>query len=278
MENDKDWFMKLKYIKAIITGMALYISCLANVANAGVIYDFDIRVNFGAGLSDSQQGIFSEAESFWENLIIGYRDELPGFGLDINASGPVLDGIGGILGQAGPTAGVQFNGSSYIYATAGIMEFDSADLLNMEGAGTLLDVILHEMAHVIGFGTLWTQPSNNLLDSSGHYIGQYGLAAYQLNNPGASFVPVEYGSGNSGTDGGHWDEPNGGGFSELMTGWLDPNATISLATINSFADLGYVINPNYSVESLEQIPEPSTLAIFALAVMGLASRKLKNQS
>ncbi|MCJ8294224.1 MAG: PEP-CTERM sorting domain-containing protein [Colwellia sp.] len=263
--------MNIKFIYAALTGLILSASCLVNVANAGVIYDFDIRVNFDGGLTSSQQDIFSEAEDFWEFFIVGYRDELVGPGLDISASGQDIDGVGGILGQAGPTWGLFL--PSYVYATAGIMEFDSADLSYMETAGTLFDVIVHEMAHVIGFGTLWGETLNNLLDSSGNYVGLYGLEAYQLINPEATFIPVEQGGG-PGTAGGHWDEPDGGGFSELMTGWLDPNPTISLATINSFADLGYVINPNFSVE---QVPEPSTLAIFALGIMGLFSRRFKKQ-
>lgn len=267
--------MKFKYIKTVVAGISLYVSCLVNVANAGIIYDFDIRVNFGGGLTSSQQAIFSDAEDFWEFFIIGYRDELAGPGLDIMASGVAIDGVGGILGQAGPTYGLFL--PTYVYATEGIMQFDSADLAFMEGAGTLFDVILHEMAHVMGFGTLWGDTTNDLLDDSGNYIGQYGLEAYQLENPGATSVPVEQGGG-PGTAGGHWDEPDGGGFTELMTGWLDPNATISLATINVFADLGYVINPDFSVESMKQVPEPTTLAIFVLGLMGLASRQVKKES
>ncbi len=263
--------MNFKSIYTALIGVVFSVSCLVNVANAGVIYDFDIRVDFDGGLTSSQQSIFSDAEDFWEFFIIGYRDEFAGPGLDISASGQNIDGVGGILGQAGPTLGIFL--PSYVYATEGVMEFDSADLLSMETAGNLFDVIVHEMAHVIGFGTLWGQTLNDVLDSSGNYIGEYGLAAHQLIDPGATFVPVEQ-DGGQGTAGSHWDEPNGGGLSELMTGWLDPNTTISLATINSFADLGYVINPDFSVE---QVPEPSTLIIFALAIIGLCSRRYNKQ-
>ena len=37
----------------------------------------------------------------------------------------------------------------------GLMEFDSADLSNMENDGMLEEVILHEMDNVIGIGTIW---------------------------------------------------------------------------------------------------------------------------
>ena len=237
-------------------------------ASAAIIYDFDIRVNYGVGLTDSQKAIFSDAELFWETLLIGYRDEYAGPGLTIEASGPAIDGVGGILGSAGPTYGYFL--PTYVYASQGVMQFDAADLANMEATGSLFDVILHEMAHVIGFGTLWADWANDLLNENGDYIGEYGLAAYRLSNPNADFVPVERGGG-PGTAGGHWDEPDGGGFSELMTGWLDYPSTISLATINSFADLGYVINPLYAVTL--DVPEPPMIALFSLALFGLTVRR-----
>lgn len=237
-------------------------------ANASIIYDFDIRVSFDGDLTDSQQAIFQQAEDFWEFLIVGYQNELPGPGLDIAASSIDIDGDFGVLGRAGPQLGGWANG--YLYATQGIMEFDSADMDRMETAGTLFDVIAHEMAHVIGFGTLWTY--NDLLNGDGNYIGEHALAGYRIdiNDPTANYVPVEQGGG-PGTAGGHWDEPDFGGFSELMTGWLDGNTTIGLATINSFADLGYVINPAFAVS----VPEPSTMAVFALALFGLRLRQSK---
>lgn len=244
-------------------------------ANASIIYDFDLRVNITGGLTTSQQSVFSDAENFWESIIIGYDDEFAGPGLDISASGQNIDGVGGVLGSAGPTMGI-FTPNA-VYATAGIMSFDTADLLALELANTLFDVIVHEMAHVIGFGTLWGSLYNDLLDPSGNYIGEHALAAYryETGNLGANFVPVEQGGG-PGTAGGHWDEPDGGGFSEIMTGWLDASSTMSLTTIHSFRDLGYVINPQFLVP--EEIPEPATLAIFALGLMGLTSRRLKRKS
>ncbi|MEY9156350.1 putative Zn-dependent protease [Bradyrhizobium japonicum] len=36
----------------------------------------------------------------------------------------------------------------------GDMQFDTADLSAMEADGTLNDVIMHEMGHVIGIGTI----------------------------------------------------------------------------------------------------------------------------
>ncbi len=258
--------------KIIIAIIFLFFSHSFN-SHAGLMTEFDIRMDFSGELSYSQQEIFYSAEELWEYYIIGYRDDYLGKGLDISASSRYIDGLGSVLGSAGPRL-IESN-TSYNYAYSGFMNFDSADMQRMEENGSLFDVVLHEMAHVIGFGTLWD--NNNLLNDDetyGNYIGEFGLAGYRQDseNPDASFIPVEQ-NGGTGTAGSHWDEAID--RNELMTGWLNYPTFISSATINSFADLGFVINPNYSVETkipVEQIPEPSSLAIFVLALVGLRLR------
>ena len=70
-----------------------------------------------------------------------------------------IDGVGKVLGQAGPC----FIRTSNKLTVIGIMKFDTADLPNMEANGTLNDVILHEMGHVVGFGSIWDDPAKNFL-------------------------------------------------------------------------------------------------------------------
>jgi hypothetical protein len=96
------------------------------VANAGL---FEIDVTNIGGLTASQEAIFGTASSFWESHLIGIQ-AAPNLNLAINASGPFIDGVGGILGSVGPTF---FGGSAgFLYALQGIMQFDSADLVNLE--------------------------------------------------------------------------------------------------------------------------------------------------
>ena len=57
---------------------------------------------------------------------------------------------GSILGQAGPC----FIRPDSRLTVAGVMKFDSADVRGLIDNGKFKDVIVHEMGHVLGVGTL----------------------------------------------------------------------------------------------------------------------------
>ncbi|MCP4379467.1 MAG: PEP-CTERM sorting domain-containing protein [bacterium] len=257
----------------------IVVSVTATTASAGT---FDISVNFVGGLSTSQQAIFTNAEAMWESVLTGYQSGVTYTGsLSINAQGVAIDGVGGTLGSAGPDTGVGSGG--FLIVTTGSMEFDSADLDDMETNGTLYSVICHEMAHVIGFGTLWNTPALGFSgyqdvyeDGTGEYTGAAALAAYkdEFNQPTATYVPVEL-SGGSGTANGHWNENYGGGGltgitdgdgndmrNELMTGWLNAPAFLSQTTISSFEDIGYTVTP-----------EPATMSLLMVGGLALVRRR-----
>jgi hypothetical protein len=136
----------------------------------------------------------------------------------IDVSVIAIDDSGGILGQAGTTTGFALTGGSYVYASEGFMEFDSADSANQISNGSLGDLILHEMAYVIGNRTLWSRsaagtPGDQELyvSGGGQYTGAEGLAAYQnefVGQSAATFVSVELGGG-AGTANGSRDEIDG---------------------------------------------------------------------
>ncbi len=217
------------------------------VNDASNISDFDIElVFFDDSLTPSQQTIFAAAAKRWEQIII---DDIPdvfvtGFGLIddvlIGASAPLIDGVGGILGQAGPIA--LRNDGSFL-PSIGVMEFDSADLINLETSGALEDVILHEMGHVLGIGTIWE--ALGLLTGVGtddpRFIGAGATAEYNdIFGVEESSIPVEA-DGGPGTAFGHWDDELF--FNELMTGFLSPGDNpLSRITVASLGDLGYGVD------------------------------------
>jgi hypothetical protein len=124
------------------------------------------------------------------------------------------------------------------------MKFDSYDLSFMVSQGILDEVILHEMGHVLGIGTVWPNLGLRVGDA-GYYgfIGSHALAEYKAmsGNASATSVPVEPGS-LGGSSGAHWAESV---FqNELMTPSTGPGNVmpISRLTIASLADLGYTVN------------------------------------
>ncbi|MEM7061677.1 MAG: leishmanolysin-related zinc metalloendopeptidase [Cyanobacteria bacterium P01_B01_bin.77] len=208
--------------------------------------NFQIDVNFvGSGLTATQQAIFDEAADRWEQIIVGDLPDtfVAGVGVIddvvIDARGIAIDRVGEVLGRAAPTS---FRPGSLLPQT-GLMEFDTFDLNNLEANGELLDVILHEMGHVLGIGTLWDDL--NLLDTSvaddPRFSGQLATAEYnRLFGVNETSVPVEA-DGGPGTALSHWRESVMG--NEAMTGFNDKGVNpLSRITVASLGDLGYDVD------------------------------------
>jgi hypothetical protein len=219
---------------------------------------YQIEVNFVGAVTPSQQAAFSAAANRWQQVITG---EIPDVQTDagfvddirIDASAPVIDGPGGILGMAGPT---ELRSDGSYLPVRGQMEFDSADLATLEAQGQLVNVILHEMGHVLGFGTIWS--FKNLVTGTGgpdpRFIGPNATAEFNsIFSMEAASVPVEN-TGGPGTQDAHWRESVFD--NELMTGFLDggrPNL-LSRVTAAQFIDLGY---PGVVVSAADAYSPPS---------------------
>jgi hypothetical protein len=212
-------------------------------AGASANGQFDIVVNYSG--DPKYQGAFTSAAARWAQIIIGdipdYNSPTYGFidDLLIDASIVSIDGPGGILGQAGPN---ETRPGSRL-PSHGTMQFDSADVAGMFANGTWTNVILHEMGHVLGIGTLWNTFGLKT-SSTGDYIGANALREYRTlsGNPSAASVPVEH-DGGSGTANAHWDEDRFD--NELMTGFIEPPSVpmpISRMTVGSLQDMGYTVN------------------------------------
>jgi hypothetical protein len=211
---------------------------------------FTIKVRFLGGLNQRQRAAFTKAADRWTKVIVG---DLPRVRVDneliddvlILAQGRAIDGPGRILGQAGPTHVRPENAGKAAFLPAkGIMSFDTADLTRMEAAGTLNDVITHEMGHVLGIGTVWEQ--KGLLQGAGSsnptFSGPDAMEEYlTLRGVGRRRrVPVEN-TGSPGTRDGHWRETVF--HNELMSGYIsEPGNPLSRITVASLADLGYQVD------------------------------------
>ncbi len=246
---------------------------LGGGTGGGGVSLYDIEVIFNGGLTPSQQAIFALAAAKWESIIVG---DVPDVGaiddIQITAEGANIDGAGGILGFAGPT-GLR---PVIFQPFSGDMTFDSADLAQLETAGQLDEVILHEMAHVIGFGTIWNNlgllnttvaadPRFTGVNATNEYNARFGVAG--------TSTPVEAGGG-PGTALAHWRESIFD--NELMTGFLNGGVAnpISRITVGQWQDLGYVVNyanaEPYSRTGLNPVTIPLGEVIRPNATVGSA--------
>ncbi len=158
-----------------------------------------------------------------------------------------IDGPLGTLAQAGWC--VRRGGGLPII---GGVQFDVADLELLEEIGEMGIVVLHEMGHVLGIGTLWNQfgllqnpslPSSQGADT--HFTGPLAIAAFDaaggVNYTGGAKVPVENMAGEGSGDS-HWRESVLD--NELMTPTLNSGQTnpLSAISIQSLCDLGYTVD------------------------------------
>ena len=218
-----------------------------------------------SGSYESWMEAFAKAKQRWESIITGDLPSTSSSGLntsftctgypseidDVYICGQEvdIDGQGGILGAAAPihtgSSGAinPRTGTEYTISRTGFMQFDSADIAALQADGTLDEVVFHEMAHVLGGGTLWVE---NGLYTEGS--GQYATGT-QADNEWKAIgcsgpLPVEL-DGGDGTANGHWDEDCLG--NEILTGISeDPNVSqpVSRITIGTFQDMGYEVDYN----------------------------------
>lgn len=227
---------------------------------------YALTLCFTTPVTPSQRAAYTSAAARWSQVITGDLPSLhvniaqpqcgnapPALDMTIDdlvifASVELIDGPGAVLGQAGWC--YQRTGGLPII---GLMRFDEADVNNLEASGGFVDVVLHEMGHVIGLSSsLWNQQgllknpasAGNAPDT--YFDGAGAIAAFNAVG-GSSYtgqkVPVEN-TGGGGTFNSHWRETVMA--NELMTGYLNSGSRnpLSLVTIRALADMGYVVNVN----------------------------------
>lgn len=258
--------------------LSVILLIIPSICHAGL---FSITVDDNNTFDEAFESLFDEAVNFWESSIIGTQENID-IELKISARLGSIDGSGRILAQAGPTIGsVASLSSQFLYASVGEMTFDKPDI-NGRSDPENIDLIMHEMAHVIGFGTLWNfasggiQYQNVYTNGTGQYIGKYALQLYrEIYDTSAEFVPVEL-DGGQGTADGHWDEKFlGNAFlsDELLTGYLGSESFVSDITLASFADIGYVVRLSDG-RVLGVVSAPPIMSLLLMSVFIIFRRKL----
>jgi hypothetical protein len=232
---------------------------------------FNISLKYLSTATPTQQQAFTNARLRWENVITTDVEDvlLQSAVGDCGEGTPAvdqtiddvlilvrlvdIDGPGGILGGAGPCF-IRDPGDPL--TVMGVMQFDTTDLQMLEDDGFLGDVILHEMGHVLGIGTLWDfqglladpslppNPANPpIVGADPHFTGTQAIAAFNAAGGGPyadGKVPVED-TGGPGTADAHWRETVLD--NELMTGFIGAGQNpLSRITVASLADQGYQVD------------------------------------
>lgn len=238
---------------------------------------------FGSSVTSAQRTLFDQAATRWEQVITGDIANTPvnksanlcGQGepafnatvddVVIYANVGPRDGPGNVLASAGPC--LVRNGGVTSY---GVMNFDSADV---GGNVNLTAVILHEMGHVLGIGTLWPDFGlvnySNSCPSTPRYSGASARSEWNALG-GSGDVPVEQ-NGGGGTACGHWDEETFN--AELMTGYIEQSGSMPLSrmTAGTLQDMSYTVNK--AAADAYSLPTCSPTCA-QLAPLNIASREI----
>ncbi len=179
--------------------------------------------------------------SAWTPAVTGTVSNTIIFARIDSIDGPGTPGAGNILGLASPC---YVNGNAIPFL--GYMEFDSLDVGQLVARGQFEKVVLHEIGHVLGIGTIWNF-RRALLDISTvgdpFYVGSGARAQFAAINTATysgNPVPVEN-TGGTGTINSHWRTSVM--QRELMQGFaVNQVQPLSRITVGSLQDLGYLVN------------------------------------
>jgi hypothetical protein len=251
----------------LIHAFTTFGSATLSVATGLEILPYNIELRFINSVTTSQNAAFAAAAARLEEILFSDVQDID-FASQIQAAGSciegqpavadvvddvrifvdlvTIDGPGGTLGSAGPCVTRTANGLPIL----GRMQLDTEDLAALEADGELGSVILHEMLHVLGVGTIWNRAGLLSTPSVGnpgvdtHFTGPLAIAAFDAAGgttyTGGNKVPVEN-SGSEGSADGHWRESV---FSdELMTPFLGGlSQPLSAITVQSLADVRYRVD------------------------------------
>jgi len=169
-----------------------------------------------------------------------------------------IDGPSNTAGEGGPC--IIRDPPAAMLTALGSLTVDTADVAYLAQNGSLVDLLTHEMGHILGIGTLWgplctTDNTTNgpecfpntatgIGGNDPRFTGADGRAASAelgFTPDSTTGVPIEN-TGGAGTKDGHWRATTFG--HELMTGTLHTGGNpLSLVTIEALADFGYDVVP-----------------------------------
>ena len=236
---------------------------------------FKIDLRFVGNVSTTLQTAAQAAAARWEQVISA---PLQSYRVDVNQNdcgqgipavhesvqnmiiyiaSDSIDGPSNTAGEGGPC--VLRDPPVAMLTALGSLTIDSADVGYLAQSGSLVDLLTHEMGHILGIGTLWgplctvdnssgqqcfPNTASGIGGSNPRFLGADARAAAMelgFSTDSSVGVPIEN-TGGVGTKDGHWRATVFG--HELMTGTLHNGGNpMSLVTIEALADFGYTVVP-----------------------------------
>ena len=233
---------------------------------------FNIELVFVSDFTDARKDVMQQAARRWETIIIeGLRDvnfSANPHSLSFGDGAIVVDdtvddlrifvykdatvpvGMGGLsYVRSGNPTGLPAIGRVWIGAPFLTRRQREEPLWQEERL--LRDLMLHEIAHVLGYGSLWRE-SGLVHELSGdtYFRGELAIQAFNVaggEDYSGNKVPVVFGDLGGCSAGSHWRDDVFRGLdrqfgAEVMEPVMEREHALSAITIQSLADLGYVVD------------------------------------
>ncbi|NNF37410.1 MAG: hypothetical protein HKN71_01990, partial [Gemmatimonadetes bacterium] len=253
-------------MRGTATGSAT--TCALNGPSPG----YDLKICWVGVEDPTVASALDEAATRWQALIVGdLPDVVPnaehptcvtgapwvsGPELDdlvLYVTVETIDGAGGALAGAAPCFVRDGSG----LPTFARLRVDRDDVATLAADGQLVALLVHEIGHALGFGTVWTAAGLLAEPASGatgpppdtHFTGARAIQAFDASGGSGrtvgAKVPVQN-RGGGGVQDVHWRESVFG--PELMTSELDSGVQnpLSRITVEAMGDIGYVVAADQS--------------------------------
>ena len=242
---------------------------------------FNIELVFSGDFADARKDVMQQAARRWETII---KEGLPDVDFSANpfvfidedgrVAGEIDDGVddlrifvhmaelgGTVIGRGGPDfvrsgnpTGLPALGRVWI-GKSFLTRIQQSEPLWMEER-LLGNLMLHEIAHVLGYGPLWADLDllHDLAEDT-YFSGERAIEAFNAaggETYSGNKVPVEFGREGGGCGSpAHWREHVFQGFArefgaEIMEPTVAREERLSAITIQSLADLGYVVDVSHA--------------------------------
>lgn len=215
---------------------------------------FSLWVAYTSDVPENVRGHVTRAGRRWEGILFGTElpdqmapDRVTCLGITMTRLGEIddhlimvhtleVDGGGGVLAYATYCYVRDSDGTIFISATV----IDSSDLDRLIERDLLFDVVFHEMGHGLGFHPgYWDSRGMLNRGSEPYFRGENARKAFDAaggDDYDGNKVPVQRWVF------AHWREDVFG--PEIMSPFINARNPISNITIQSMADLGYVVDPS----------------------------------